>query len=142
MTRLAGSAPRSKYGSRAVCACGHARDLHNLKTQEPPTFCLDAFCGCEQYHKAYDSQAEAARGAELALLERAGKIRCLQRQLRYRLEVNEQHVTDYVADFAYIDCQTGRLVVEDVKGHRTREYLMKRRLMQAVLGIEIQEYEA
>lgn len=42
------------------------------------------------------------------------------------------------ADFVYFDEQ-GQLVVEDVKGMKTREYILKRKLMLWVYGIKIKE---
>lgn len=45
---------------------------------------------------------------------------------------------EYVADFVYRDRQ-GRLVVEDVKGVRTKEYIIKKKLMLWVYGIEVKE---
>ena len=43
----------------------------------------------------------------------------------------------YKADFTYI--KNGKPTVEDVKGYRTRTYLMKRHLMMTEHGIEIVE---
>ena len=82
----------------------------------------------------FHSKKEARRYCELKLLERAGKISCLRRQVRFALV---QRVT-YVADFEYVD-ECGARVVEDVKGYRTREYVAKRRLMSEQHGIEIRE---
>lgn len=45
---------------------------------------------------------------------------------------------DYVADFVYLD-ESGRTVVEDAKGCRTKDYIIKRKLMLYVHGIRIQE---
>lgn len=85
----------------------------------------------------FDSKKEACRYSELKILERAGKIENLQRQVRYQIWVNHQKVTTYVADFVYT--RAGKVVVEDAKGMRTREYKLKKRLMSIVLGIEIEE---
>lgn len=92
----------------------------------------------------FDSAKEAWRWSELQLLERAGEISGLERQVPFEL-IPEQTRSDgkkekpiiYVADFTY--WQDGRFVVEDVKGLKTREYVMKRKLMLAVHEIEIQE---
>ena len=46
----------------------------------------------------------------------------------------------YVADFVYAGAD-GYTVVEDVKGIRTKAYLMKRKLMLYRYGISIQEVE-
>jgi len=44
---------------------------------------------------------------------------------------------DYVADFVYET--DGFLVVEDVKGLKTRDYVLKRKMMLYMHGIRIQE---
>lgn len=77
------------------------------------------------------------RWVELLAQQRAGKIDELARQVRYRLDVNGQLIAHYVADFVYV--RGGERITEDVKGYRTREYLLKRKLMKAVHGITILE---
>ena len=92
----------------------------------------------------FDSQKEAQRYRELWLLKKAGEITNLQRQVRFELiptqrvdgKVVERSVT-YVADFVYED--HGEIVLEDVKGLRTREYILKRKLMLYMKGIRIKE---
>lgn len=87
----------------------------------------------------HDSRKEANRWCELKLLERAGKIRLLQRQVKFELipkQEGEREVV-YVADFTYIE--DDKFVVEDVKGKRTKEYIIKRKLMLWVHGIKIKE---
>ena len=54
-----------------------------------------------------------------------------------KLRVAERECA-YIADFVYKDAE-GRLVVEDTKGVRTPDYIIKRKLMLAVHGIQIQE---
>lgn len=49
-----------------------------------------------------------------------------------------QRATHYVADFVYKDA-SGREIVEDTKGYKTPEYLLKKKMMRAFLGITIQE---
>jgi hypothetical protein len=85
----------------------------------------------------FSSGKEARRWHELQLLERAGDISELRRQVRYHLNVNGVHICDYVADFTYKE--NGFLEVEDSKGNRTREYIIKRNLMLACHGITIKE---
>ncbi len=104
----------------------------------------------------YDSKREARRAAELSLLEKAGKITDLQTQVKFVLiptqrepdtvgkrggikrgKVIEQSVC-YVADFVYTDEQ-GRRIVEDTKGFRTKDYVIKRKLMLYIHGIKIKE---
>ena len=45
----------------------------------------------------------------------------------------------YIADFTYIDLKTGNTVVEDTKGVRTADYVIKRKLMLYIHGIRINE---
>ncbi len=87
----------------------------------------------------FDSAKEARRYMELKLLERAGEISNLQRQVKYDLipkRGKERSVT-YIADFVYQE--KGNTVVEDVKGVRTKEYILKRKLMNWVHDIQIKE---
>lgn len=69
----------------------------------------------------FDSRKEANRYAELRLLQRAGKIFDLQRQVEYLLTPGDKSVgiraRKYIADFVYHD-ENGELVVEDVKGYK------------------------
>lgn len=85
----------------------------------------------------FDSKAEAARWQQLQLLQRAGEIRNLQRQVSYPIVVNGVKVCIYRADFVYED-ECGQ-VVEDVKGMKTPTYNLKKKLMKAVHGIDILE---
>ena len=50
----------------------------------------------------------------------------------------ERKVT-YVADFVYTDAETGENIVEDAKGVRTKDYIIKRKLMLAVHSIKVKE---
>ena len=94
----------------------------------------------------FDSLREFRRWQELKLLERAGEIGCLRRQVAYELipaqydrrtgKLVERSVR-YVADFVYET--DGFTVVEDVKGCRTKEYIIKRKLMLHVYGLKVQE---
>lgn len=93
----------------------------------------------------FDSKAEERRWYELSLMEKAGEIKALQRQVKYELipsqkidkKVVERAVT-YVADFVYYT-PDGQLVVEDVKGMKTTDYIIKRKLMLWIHGIRIKE---
>ena len=92
----------------------------------------------------FDSVREYRRWCELKLLERAGKITDLRRQVPFKLipaqtaggKVVERAVT-YVADFVYEEA--GMRVVEDSKGAKTPDYIIKRKLMLWVYGIRIRE---
>lgn len=87
----------------------------------------------------FDSELEARRYDQLVLLERAGEISRLLLQKCYTLKVNGVEIGRYYADFTY--WQDGQEVVEDVKGFRTRAYLMKKKLMLACHGIAIREVD-
>lgn len=110
----------------------------------------------------FDSKREARRYQELNMLQKAGIISDLRRQVTYELvpaqrekstkvyqrgsrkgqpiegKIIEKAVT-YIADFVYTDNATGMEIVEDAKGMRTRDYVIKRKLMLYIHGIKIQE---
>lgn len=98
----------------------------------------------------FDSKAEFNRYMELKMLQRAGRIGSIDRQVRFELvpyqrgkngKVLERPVY-YYADFVYQDYEKDKLIVEDVKGGeatRTPEYIIKRKLMLFRHGIKITE---
>lgn len=90
---------------------------------------------------AFDSKREAARYSELKMLALAGEITDLELQKRFELVPKQQGERSvvYVADFVYRDSRSGALVVEDTKGCRTKEYIIKRKLMLHRYGIKITE---
>jgi hypothetical protein len=93
----------------------------------------------------FDSKAEAKRFEELRLMQLAGAIRNLQVHMRYPIDVLDVRICVYVDDFSYdrvVENVIVEHVVEDVKGVRTPVYVIKRRLMQAVYGIHVQEVMA
>lgn len=87
----------------------------------------------------FDSKHEAERWGELQILQRAGVIQQLKRQVRFDLIPNQkgERGVYYKADFAYL--QNGELVVEDAKGYKTAEYIIKRKLMLWIHSIRIRE---
>ncbi len=87
----------------------------------------------------FDSIAEANHYKDLRLMEAAGAITHLRLQPRYPLLVNGEKVAAYVADFEYLDVETGQLVVEDCKGFSTPVYKLKAKLMKAIHGIAVKE---
>lgn len=97
--------------------------------------------------KTFDSQKEAQRYAELRLLERGKVISDLKWQVMFQLipaQYDEdgkliERPVNYIADFKYIDNKTGQKIVEDTKGFKTKEYIIKRKLMLHVYGIRIRE---
>lgn len=108
----------------------------------------------------HDSRKEANRWCELLLMQRGGVIRDLDRQVEFlliptQIETYErvgkrgqalkqgsrvvEKACKYVADFVYVDCKTGKTVVEDTKGVRTEAYRIKKKLMLQIYGIKITE---
>ncbi len=103
----------------------------------------------------FDSVREYRRYCELALLQKAGHITNLQRQVKFVL-IPAQREPDtvgkrggvkkgkilerecaYIADFTYYE--NGNLVVEDTKGFATKDYIIKRKLMLFLKKIRIKE---
>lgn len=87
----------------------------------------------------FDSKGEAARWLDLRLLEQAGMITDLQRQMPYPMTVNNVLICTYRADFTYRE--KGRFIVEDFKGVKTKDYIMKKKLLKALYDIDITETE-
>lgn len=94
----------------------------------------------------FDSLKEYRRWQELKILQKAGTISDLRRQVSFVLIPNQrdertgellERAVKYIADFVY--CDEGFTVVEDAKGMRTKEYVIKRKLMLERFGIRVQE---
>lgn len=91
----------------------------------------------------FASQKEASRYQELRMLEKAGEIVGLVRQQKIELipKTKLYRACFYVPDFIYFDKREGKTIYEDVKSgdYRTKEYLLKRKLLYWRHGIEIKE---
>ncbi len=94
----------------------------------------------------FDSVREARRWKTLRLLEEAGEISDLRRQIKFVLIPSQridgkvvERECSYYADFVYRDTETDKTVVEDTKGFRTPDYIIKRKLMLERFGIQIKE---
>ena len=109
---------------------------------------------------SFDSVKESKRYIHLLEKQRNGDISALQTQVKYVLIHSQyefyerygkkgQRLKDgrrlvereccYIADFVYIDNRTGKTVVEDTKGFKTKDYAIKRKLMLFIHGIKIKE---
>ena len=83
----------------------------------------------------FDSKLEAKRYRELKLLKKTGVIKGLELQPKFRLiptfrkNGKTYRGITYIADFAYYD-ENERYIVEDVKGYKTKEYQIKRKLFE------------
>ena len=84
----------------------------------------------------FDSKREAEFYSSLKQLERAGQVYELQKP--YALTVNGQLVCTYKADFAFYDAIQKRNRVVDVKGVATKDFNIKRKLMRAIYGIDVE----
>lgn len=106
----------------------------------------------------FDSRKEARRYQELMLLQKAGRIRKLERQVKFVLIPTQYEITvrygkkgqrlkdrqkllerelAYIADFVYEE--NGKKVVEDTKGIKTKDYIIKRKLMLYIHNIKVRE---
>ena len=121
---------KNKYGNRKVTIDGHT----------------------------FDSKKEANYYLYLMELERRGEIRDLRLQVPYEIipaiyETRIKHLktkdkeerklvqkaVHYMADFVFTVVSSGKEEVVDTKGFRTEAYKLKKKMMRAFLGIEIQE---
>ncbi|MBR6271384.1 MAG: DUF1064 domain-containing protein [Lachnospiraceae bacterium] len=104
-----------------------------------------------KYHNqktnGFDSRKEALRYQQLCLMQSAGVIQNLECQVPFTLIPAQKDETGkvieravkYIADFVYFDNELGERVVEDVKGVKTKEYIIKRKLLLHKYGIRIKE---
>lgn len=88
-----------------------------------------------------DSGREAVRYGELKLLQQADEITALQSQVWFLIEPknDKNRASYYIADFVYFDYRLKQWVVEDVKGKKTSDYILKKKAMYNRYGIEIRE---
>jgi hypothetical protein len=89
------------------------------------------------YKFASHKEAEYCMG--LKHLERAGEIRDLQFQVPFEILINNQLICKYIADATYFEVSDNSYHVIDVKGYRTKEFRLKKKLMKAVFGIIVEE---
>lgn len=93
----------------------------------------------------FDSKAEADRWCELRVLERAGIINGLRRQVPFELQGRDGpiltpkgRVMTWRADFVYFDKRINAEVIEDRKGHATDVFKLKKAIL-AAQGVEVLE---
>ena len=105
----------------------------------------------------YDSMKEYRRYLDLLAMSMRGEISNIQRQVKFVLIPAQrepdtigarggvhkgkllEHEIAYYADFVYTDCKTGETIVEDTKGMRTTDYILKRKMMLYFHKIRIKE---
>lgn len=81
----------------------------------------------------FASKREAQHFAKLKMLEQSGNIKNLQQQVRFNLQVNDQKICTYVADFVY-EMPDGKIVIDETKGFKTDVFKLKWKLLQAIHG--------
>lgn len=86
----------------------------------------------------FASKKEAKYYRHLKSLEKDGKVYEIELQRRYDLKINGCLICTYVADFVYHDAIAKRNRCVDVKGVETREFKIKKKLMMAIHGIEVE----
>lgn len=102
---------------------------------------------CQVGAEKYRSKRERDRHQELLLLQRAGKITELRREVPFELapkvkiegEDRARPAVKYIADFTYIEVPSGRRVVADAKGMQTTVYRLKKHLLKSIHGIDLIE---
>jgi len=91
----------------------------------------------------YASKKESRRARQLMILESKGLISNLEEQHEFELipKQDGERAVKYIADFVYVDRTTKppKIVVEDVKGRRTKDYVIKRKLMLFMHGVRVKE---
>lgn len=102
---------------------------------------------CSVGDEKYRSQRERDRHQQLLLMQRAGHIAGLIREVTFTLangvriegEKRARPALRYIADFVYSDIKLGRIIVEDAKGVQTPVYRVKKHLMKSVHNIDVRE---
>jgi hypothetical protein len=91
----------------------------------------------------FDSRAEARFWRDLCMLEKAGMISNIRRQVLYPIVWNGTKICDYIADFVYRERDKAGDTIADVKsnGTRTPAYRIKAKMM-AAQGLPITEVKA
>lgn len=88
----------------------------------------------------YDSKKEAEYAAKFDTLRKAAgkdKVVKVERQIEFPFIHNEVKICKYVCDFR-LTMGDGRIRYLDIKGFETREFSIKRKLLKAFYGIEIE----
>lgn len=96
---------------------------------------------CEADGYRFDSQAERRRYFVLKVRQERGEISGLHVHPSWPLEINGVKLGRYSADYVYWDNERAMSVVEDVKSRptRTRDYVLRRKLMLALHGVTVEE---
>lgn len=124
-------APTKKQPDKMKLLCVNSRNWKGSKYHAKPTTTSDGV--------SHASTKEARRWEELKSLERSGIVSDLRRQVTFDIVIGNHKICRYIADFCYFEKGRKNEIVEDVKGFRTREYQLKKKLMRAIYNVEIRE---
>lgn len=122
--------------AKRIWACQNCRVAVYVKPNGRPC----DICGCTAYHY-FASKIEHKRFCELCLLLDYKQIRDLEVQVPFPVDINGELITTYKADAVYIDCKTGKKIIEDVKPkfYRDELYKLKKKMVEAHYLITITE---
>lgn len=94
----------------------------------------------------FHSEAEGNRYLQLKVMEAAGLIARIEKQVPYAVSIDGSHICNYIADFRYFILDEGggtkAIVIEDVKGQRTAEFILKKKMVEAKHKISVIELPA
>lgn len=82
----------------------------------------------------FSSRKEAMRYNQLKAAQTAGEVLFFLRQTPFHLPGGVKYVCDFVIFYA-----DGRVTFEDAKGFKTESYKAKKRMVEALYPIEIEE---
>lgn len=102
---------------------------------------------CQVGAEKYRSGLERDRHQELLMMQRAGQIADLRREVPFELapgvliegEKRKRPAVRYVADFCWLDLTNNTVVVADAKGMPTPMWRLKKHLMATIRGIHVRE---
>lgn len=86
----------------------------------------------------YHSRLEARYAALLDIREKAKEVENIKRQEKFPLEVNGEKIGTYIADFSFFDKAQKVNRVVDIKGVETDLFKIKKKLVKAIYGIDIE----
>lgn len=84
----------------------------------------------------FDSQKELKRYCELKMLNKLGAIKNLILQPVFELQETfkkngiTHRAIKYIADFQYFDIEKHKIIIEDVKGFKTKDFIIKQKLFE------------
>lgn len=81
--------------------------------------------------RSYHSRKEASYAETLDWLKKSGEIKDWKPQKKIEISVNGKHICNHYVDFE-VYYRDGRIEWHEVKGFATNEWILKRRLIEAI----------